>query len=120
MLFRSEAKEELGKTSFDLELKGLQYRNNQLESHIKGEISSLEYNHYQYQHIALNGDFKPGGFNGHLSLDDQNGKITMDGSFVTSQAVPDFNLRVKVRDFRPYSEGDQVLTRVPEDRKSVV
>lgn len=97
------AKEELGKTSFDLELKGLQYRNNQLESHIKGEISSLEYNHYQYQHIALNGDFKPGGFNGHLSLDDQNGKITMDGSFVTSQAVPDFNLRVKVRDFRPYS-----------------
>lgn len=27
----------------------------------------------------------------------------MDGSFVTSQAVPDFNLRVKVRDFRPYS-----------------
>lgn len=97
------AKEELGKTSFDLELKGLQYRNNQLESHIKGEISSLEYNHYQYQHIALNGDFKPGGFNGHLSLDDHNGKITMDGSFVTSQAVPDFNLRVKVRDFRPYS-----------------
>lgn len=95
------AKEEIGKTSFDLELKGLQYRNNQLESHIKGEIASLEYNRYQYQHIMLNGDFKPGGFNGHLSMDDDNGKITMDGSFVTNQAVPDFNLRVKVRDFRP-------------------
>lgn len=95
------AKEEFGKTSFDLELKGLQYRNNKPESHIKGEISSIEYNHYQYQHITLNGNFKPGGFNGHLSLDDANGKITVDGSFVTSQAIPDFNLRVKVRDFRP-------------------
>ena len=59
------AKKELGKTSFDLELNGLQYRNHQPESHVKGEISSLEYNHYQYQHIALNGNFKPGGFNVH-------------------------------------------------------
>ena len=96
------AKKELGKTSFDLELNGLQYRNHQPESHIKGEISSLEYNNYQYQHIVLNGNFKPGGFNGHLSLDDENGKISVDGNFVTRQAVPDFNLRVKVRDFRPH------------------
>lgn len=96
------AKKELGKTSFDLELNGLQYRNHQPESHIKGEISSLEYNDYQYQHIALNGNFKPGGFNGHLSLDDENGKISVDGNFVTQQTVPDFNLRVKVRDFRPH------------------
>lgn len=96
------AKKELGKTSFDLELNGLQYRNHQPESHIKGEISSLEYNDYQYQHIALNGNFKPGGFNGHLSLDDENGKISVDGNFVTQQAVPDFNLRVKVRDFCPH------------------
>lgn len=96
------AKDEIGKTSFDLELNGLQYRNHQPESHIKGEISSLEYNHYQYQHIALNGNFKPGGFNGHLSLDDVNGKITIDGNFITQQAKPDFNLQVKVRDFRPH------------------
>lgn len=96
------AKKELGKTSFDLELNGLQYRNHQPESHIKGEISSLEYNHYQYQHIILNGNFQPGGFNGHLSLDDENGKISVDGNFVTRQAIPDFNLRVKVRDFRPH------------------
>ena len=52
--------------------------------------------------MALNGNFKPGGFNGHLSLDDENGKISVDGNFVTQQAVPDFNLRVKVRDFRPH------------------
>ena len=83
-------KKELGKTSFDLELNGLQYRNHQPESHVKGEISSLEYNHYQYQHIALNGNFKPGGFNGHLSLDDENGKISIDGSFVTQQACTRF------------------------------
>lgn len=96
------AKDELGKTSFDLELNGLQYRNHQPESHVKGVISSLEYNHYQYQHIMLNGDFKPGGFNGHLALDDDNGQITIDGNFVTHQTVPDFNLRMKVRNFRPH------------------
>ncbi len=96
------AKDELGKTSFDLELNGLQYRNHQPESHVKGVISSLEYNHYEYQHIVLNGDFKPGGFNGHLALDDDNGQITVNGSFVTRQAVPDFNLQMKVRNFRPH------------------
>lgn len=107
------AKKELGKTSFDLELNGLQYRNHQPESHIKGEISSLEYNDYQYQHIALNGNFKPGGFNGHLSLDDENGKISVDGNFVTQQAVPDFNLRVKVRDFRPHKLQLTKNTKIP-------
>ncbi|WP_303915355.1 translocation/assembly module TamB domain-containing protein [Bacteroides mediterraneensis] len=96
------AKDEIGKTSFDLELNGLQYRNHQPESHVKGVISSLVYNHYEYQHITLNGDYKPGGFNGHLGLDDENGQITIDGSFVTRQAVPDFNLRMKVRNFRPH------------------
>lgn len=90
-----------GNAAFDIELKGLKYRNNQPESYIKGVISSLEYNHYEYQNITLDGQYRPGSFNGRLALDDENGLINIEGNFNTAQKTPDFNLRAIMRNFRP-------------------
>lgn len=92
-----------GETAFDIEMKGFKYRNNKPESQVKGEIRSLEYNGYTYHNIALDGQYKSGGFNGHLALDDENGTVRIDGSFVTSQPVPDFNLHASVRNLRPHA-----------------
>lgn len=77
-----------GNAAFDIELKGLKYRNNQPESYIKGVISSLEYNHYEYQNITLDGQYRPGSFNGRLALDDENGLINIEGNFNTAQKHP--------------------------------
>lgn len=54
----------LGKAAFDIELKGLRYQNDRPESYVKGVISSLEYNQYNYQNILLDGQYQPGGFQG--------------------------------------------------------
>ena len=49
----------------------------------------------------LDGQYTPGGFNGKLSLDDSNANIEINGHVATRQAVPDFNLKAVVRNFRP-------------------
>lgn len=91
----------LGKAAFDIELKGLRYQNDRPESYVKGVISSLEYNQYNYQNILLDGQYQPGGFQGKIALNDENGTIEVNGQFVTKQQTPDFNLRAIVRNLRP-------------------
>lgn len=79
-------KEELlGSTAFDLNLNGLKYQNGRASSYIKGKIATLEYKQYAYKDITLDGEYNPGGFNGRLYMDDENGSIHIDGSFLTEK-----------------------------------
>lgn len=103
---------QLGKATFDIELKGFKYRNSKPESYIKGTISGLEYNRYEYHNITLDGHYRPGGFKGKIAMDDPNGKVEINGQFVTAQPMPDFNLRAVVRNLRPH---DLRLTPKHED-----
>jgi hypothetical protein len=52
---------------------------------------------------VLDGIYKNGGFNGHLSLDDENAMIQLDGTFNTVQSVPHFNIQTSIRNFRPHA-----------------
>ena len=91
----------LGKTRFNVEVKGLDMKGNYPEAYIKGIVNSFEYSNYQYKDIALDGIYKDGGFDGHLSLNDENGCIQIDGIFNLTKAVPSLNLHASVRNFRP-------------------
>ncbi len=90
-----------GAIDFNVELEGLKYKGQYPESQIKGVVSSLEYSHYKYENILLDGLYKDGGFNGQLAMDDDNGTVRIDGAFNTETAVPSYNLRAEVRNFRP-------------------
>ena len=90
-----------GNAGFNVDLKGFNYQNKYPESYIKGVVSSFEYSDYRYENITLDGIYKDGGFNGHLALDDVNGAIQIDGAFNMAQQVPDFNLSLWVKNFRP-------------------
>lgn len=91
-----------GQASFNIAFNGFNYRNQYPESYIKGTISSFDYSNYRYENIHLDGIYKEGGFNGHLALDDTNGKINIDGFFNTAKRIPQFNLQATVRNFRPH------------------
>ena len=91
----------LGKTGFNIEVKGLDMKNHYPEAYIKGIVSSLEYSNYQYKDITLDGIYKDGGFDGHLSLNDENGCIHIDGVFNLTKNIPSLNLHASVRNFRP-------------------
>lgn len=91
-----------GNVDFNVELKGFNYKNHYPESYIKGTISSFEYSRYQYENIMLDGVYKDGGFNGKLSMDDENGSIQIDGNFNTAKRIPDFNLKAAVKKLRPH------------------
>ncbi|MDE5676375.1 translocation/assembly module TamB [Phocaeicola sp.] len=99
-LLGKEAK--FGRTDFNVELKGFNYKNHYPESYIKGKVSSFQYSGYQYENILLDGVYKDGGFNGRLSMNDENGSIQIDGNFNVAQATPDFNLKASVKQLRPY------------------
>lgn len=93
--------DKFGKSDFDIKLEGFNYKDKYPQSYIKGVVSSLDYSGYHYENITLDGEFKNGGFNGNLALDDENGVINIDGSFNTSQRISDFNLRASIKKLRP-------------------
>lgn len=92
----------LGLVDFNVKLKGFNYKNHYPESYIKGVVSSFEYSQYQYENIMLDGVYKDGGFNGKLSMDDENGSVQIDGNFNIAKEVPDFNLKAAIRNLRPH------------------
>ena len=90
-----------GHIQFNVDLEGLNYSDKYPESYIKGIVSSFDYSGYRYENITLDGIYKDGGFNGRLALDDENGKVQIDGTFNMAQKIADFNLYASVQNLRP-------------------
>ena len=92
-----------GNATFDIELKGFTYHGGKAKTYIKGDIASIVYRQYQYNHIALDGQYTPGGFDGQLSMNDPNGDVEINGHIATQGVRPQFNLLASVRNFRPHA-----------------
>lgn len=93
-----------GNTSFNLEVAGDSYKSHKYPSIVmKGLISSLEYSEYAYENITLDGEYKSGGFNGKVALDDTNGSILLNGNFNLAEKTPTFNFLARIKDVRPHN-----------------
>lgn len=84
-------RDNLGEISFNLNLAATKYTNRQLRAKLKGLISSIEYNNYNYQNIELDGEYENGGFDGKIALNDKNGSVLLNGSFNAIAETPEFN-----------------------------
>lgn len=93
--------EKIGTSQFNVEVKGLDMKGRYPETYIKGIVSSLDFSNYKYKDITLDGNYKDGGFDGHLSLNDENGYVRLDGIFNLTKDVPTLNLHASVRNLRP-------------------
>ena len=69
---------------------------------MKGLIASIDYSDYNYENITLDGEYKQGGFNGEIALDDENGSVLLNGSINTASRVPTFNFHANIRNVRPH------------------
>jgi len=95
--------EDWGNISFGVEVNGKVTPDKYPECMIKGLVSALEYKHYTYHHITLNGYSVNGGYDGLLTFKDQNGDLFLFGSFNTAQKIPEFNLTASLKNFRPHN-----------------
>lgn len=96
------ANDQLGKVTFNLKVEGNHYEKQYPSIVMKGLIASIDYSDYNYENITLDGEYKQGGFNGKIALDDENGSVLLNGSINTASRVPTFNFHADIRNVRPH------------------
>ena len=93
--------DQLGNITFNLDVKGSHIDNQKPSVEMKGLIASLEYSGYNYENINLDGEYKGGGFNGQVTMDDPNGSIHLNGSINATAQIPTFNFQAVISNLRP-------------------
>ena len=101
------ANEQLGEITFNLDVHGRHVTDRLPVVELKGLIASVDYSRYRYENITLDGEYKQGGFNGKVALDDPNGSIYLNGDVNVSSRIPTFNFQAIINKLRPH---DQNLT----------
>ncbi len=87
----------LGNISLNAQISATQYGNNRPTIKAKALLPSLDFKHYTYKDITLDGIFEKGGFDGNISINDPNGKLLINGDFNLGKKIPTFNFQAKVQ-----------------------
>ena len=96
------ANEQLGEITFNLDVHGRHVTDRPPVVELKGLIASVDYSRYRYENITLDGEYKQGGFNGKVALDDPNGSIYLNGDVNVSSRIPTFNFQAIINKLRPH------------------
>ena len=96
------ANEQLGEIPFNLDVHGRHVTHRLPVVELKGLIASVDYSRYRYENITLDGEYKQGGFNGKVALDDPNGSIYLNGDVNVSSRIPTFNFQAIINKLRPH------------------
>lgn len=97
------ANNKLGQITFNLNVQGSHQDNQRPTVVLKGLIATIEYSNYKYENITLDGEYKQGGFNGKVALDDENGSIFLNGDINLTSKVPSFNFLAEINSVKPYN-----------------
>jgi hypothetical protein len=102
-LGRIIANSKVGKVTFNLDVKGRHLPNQYPSITLKGIVSSIDYSKYTYKDITLDGEYKQGGFDGQIALNDRNGSILLNGQINTVGHIPSFDFRAIIHKVRPHN-----------------
>lgn len=86
----------LGKTGFELNLDGKGFTMNDFDAKIDGSIQAVDWNHYTYKGIELNGRFIQKYFTGNASIDDENIQLTFKGDINLNEALPVYDFEAEI------------------------
>ena len=88
---------QLGKIALNAKIVGSGFDLNELKAQVNGKVRSIQFNNYNYQNLAVDGDFEKKLFIGHFSIDDPNLKISsLDGALNLLEKNPGFKLQANV------------------------
>ncbi|MDR0988888.1 MAG: translocation/assembly module TamB [Prevotellaceae bacterium] len=90
----------VGNVTFNLDVQGKHREQRYPDIVLKGLIAAINYNEYTYHNITLDGEYKQGGFDGQIALNDENGSVLLNGSLNAVSRMPTFNFRADVRNVR--------------------
>ncbi|WP_449371685.1 translocation/assembly module TamB domain-containing protein [Antarcticibacterium arcticum] len=101
-LGRLLGQKDLGKTTFNLFIDGKGFTPESLNTQIRGRISRLNYNNYQYSNILVMGTVRNSVFNGNLVSQDQNLQMEFNGLVDISKAenIYDFEASIGYANLR--------------------
>ncbi|MDX1773443.1 translocation/assembly module TamB domain-containing protein [Oceanihabitans sediminis] len=86
----------LHQTSLNLDVNGKGFTQENLNTNVKGDIYSINYNDYVYQHIAVAGVLKDKIFNGKVDSQDKNFKLKFNGLADFSKDINEFDFVANV------------------------
>ena len=100
-LGRLLAEEDLGRVTMEMDFDGHAAEKEYPDMKVKGLVSALEYKDYTYERIDLDGEYRQGGFNGTMRVDDENLQLSMNGNFNLRSAVPVYDFTARLGHLRP-------------------
>ncbi|HEV3415116.1 MAG TPA: translocation/assembly module TamB domain-containing protein [Puia sp.] len=89
--------DDLGRIAFQGKINGTGLKTGTLSATLDGTISSLEFNHYTYQNLQVNGTIAKKKFNGELLADDPNLAAHLNGLIDFTGAQPKFDFQAEVK-----------------------
>lgn len=90
-------RENLGKTSFNIDFDGKGFGRENLNTQLQGKISKIQFNGYTYSNIRVIGNLKTPVFNGHLVSRDPNLEMEFNGLADLSQDVNNYDFEASVQ-----------------------
>ena len=87
---------QLSKVSLNLDIDGKGFTKKYLNTGIKGVVSQIDYNGYNYKNVVVNGNFKLPLYKGAITVNDPNLKMNFDGlvDLTTKETKLDFKIDV--------------------------
>lgn len=86
----------LGKTTANLTIDGKGFTQKYLNTAVKGTISNLFYNNYNYQNITVDGNFKLPNYKGEIKIKDPNLILNFDGLVDLSKRENKYDFHINV------------------------
>ena len=86
----------IGKVTLNVDVKGEGFTAENINSHIKGSISSLDYNNYEYKKIKVSGNVRNKIFDGNLVTNDSNLDLHFNGLIDFSEKEKKYDFTAKV------------------------
>ncbi|MDB9961242.1 translocation/assembly module TamB, partial [Oceanihabitans sp.] len=83
-------------TSLNLDVDGIGFTQGNLNTKVKGDVYSINYNDYEYRDIAVSGNLKDRVFNGEVDAQDKNLDLYFRGLIDFSKEVNDFDFVANV------------------------